>query len=49
MLIDKDPSLVQGRRFVARNDNKPWVFACNSNDSTKAAIALMFVNSPAGQ
>jgi hypothetical protein len=41
MLIDKDPGLVQGRRFVARNDNQPWVAACNSNDSTKPAIALL--------
>jgi hypothetical protein len=38
VLIDKDPRLVQGRRFVARNDNQPWVAACNSNDSTKPAI-----------
>jgi hypothetical protein len=41
MLIDKDPSLVQGRRFVARNDNQPWVAACNGNDSTKPAIAIL--------
>lgn len=41
MIIDKDPRLVQGRRFVARNDNEPWVCACNSNDSTKPAIAVL--------
>ena len=41
MLIDRDPLLVQGRRFVARNDNQPWVAACNSNDSTKPSIAVL--------
>ena len=41
MLIDRDPSLVTGRRFVARNDNQPWVAACNGNDSSKPAIAIL--------
>jgi hypothetical protein len=41
MLIDRDPKLVQGRRFTARNDNQPWVAACNSNDSSKPAIAVL--------
>ena len=41
MLIDRDPGLVQGRRFTARNDNQPWVAACNSNDSSKPAIAVL--------
>jgi hypothetical protein len=41
MIIDKGPRLVQGRRFVARNNNEPWVCACNSNDSNKPAIAVL--------
>ena len=41
MLIDTDPGLVSGRRFTARNDNEPWVHACNSNNSNKPAIAVL--------
>ena len=41
MLIDRDPNLVMGRRFLARNDNQPWVAACNGNDSNKPAIAVL--------
>jgi hypothetical protein len=41
MLIDRDPHLVMGRRFLARNDNQPWVAACNGNDSSKPAIAVL--------
>jgi len=41
MVLDYDPSLLAGRRFVARNDNDPWVHTCNSNDSTKPAIAVL--------
>ena len=41
MLIDRDPAIVSGRRFVARNDNQPWVAAANSNDSSKPAIAVL--------
>ena len=41
MLIDRDPRLVQGRRFTARNDNQPWVAACNGHDSSKPAIAVL--------
>jgi hypothetical protein len=41
MVIDHDPTLLAGRRFVARNDNQPWVASCNSNDSTKPAIAVL--------
>ena len=41
MLIDHDPAIVSGRRFVARNDNQPWVAAANSNDSSKPAIAVL--------
>ena len=33
--------LLRGRRFVFRNDNKPWCFACNDNDSAKPAIAVL--------
>ena len=25
MVLDHDPALLAGRRFVARNDNQPWV------------------------
>jgi hypothetical protein len=41
VLIDRDPKLVRGRRFAARNDNQPWVAACNSNDSSKPAISVL--------
>ena len=41
MVLDHDPSRLAGRRFVARNDNQPWVASCNSNDSTKPAIAVL--------
>jgi hypothetical protein len=41
MALDYDPSLLAGRRFVARNDNQPWVASCSSNDSTKPAIAVL--------
>ena len=41
MLVDRDPSLVMGRRFLARNDNRPWVVCCNGNDSSKPAIAVL--------
>ena len=34
-LLDINPELLRGRRFVFRNDNKPWCFVCNDNDSAK--------------
>jgi hypothetical protein len=39
-LLDINPELLRGRRFVFRNDNQPRCFACNDNDSSKPAIAV---------
>jgi hypothetical protein len=40
-LLDINPELLRGRRFVFRNDNEPWCYACNDNDSAKPAIAVL--------
>ena len=40
-LLDINPELLRGRRFVFRNDNQPWYYACNDNDSSKPAIAVL--------
>jgi hypothetical protein len=43
-LLDINPAseLLRGRRFVFRNDNKPWCYACNDKDSAKPAIAVLY-------
>jgi hypothetical protein len=40
-LLDINPELLRGRRFVFRNDNTPWCYGCNDNDSAKPAIAVL--------
>jgi hypothetical protein len=40
-LLDINPELLRGRRFVFRNDNKPWCYGCNDNNSAKPAIAVL--------